>query len=131
MSSGVNLPCSKSSFAGGRFQTGAYGFDLAKLGVLGPADRLGLRLSQPLRVESGGLSLYLPVDYSYASESATYGYRSLSLAPQGREIDGEIAWRGPLWGGQGAASLFYRKNPGHYASAPDDKGAAIKWTARF
>lgn len=116
---------------GSNLTSRAWSIDLGRQGVFGPFDFLGVRLSQPLRVESGGLSLYLPVGYSYASERASYAQRSLSLAPRGREIDGEIAWRGPLWGGEAAASMFYRKDPGHYASTPDDKGAAIKWTAKF
>ena len=49
-----------TSFAGGRFQTSAYAFDLAMLGLLSESDRLGLRLSQPIRIEQGGLLLVLP-----------------------------------------------------------------------
>ena len=49
-----------TDFAAGKFQTGAYAFDLAKLGVLGASDRLGLRLAQPLRVEHGGFAMWLP-----------------------------------------------------------------------
>ena len=58
-------------------------------------------------------------------------WRSLSLAPQGRELTGEIAWRGSLFAGDAAASLFYRKDPGHYAALPDDKGVALQWSRRF
>jgi hypothetical protein len=29
------------------------------------------------------------------------------------------------------ASLFYRKDPGHYAALPDDKGLAVSWTGQF
>ena len=60
------------------------------------ATRWASALAQPMRVESGGLNLMLPVDYSYATLSPTYGIRSLSLSPQGRELTGELAWRGPL-----------------------------------
>ena len=56
---------------------------------------------------------------------------ALSLAPQGREIDGELAWHGWLFGGDAAASLFYRTDPGHFANLPDDKGVALKWSRRF
>lgn len=117
--------------AGSGFVSRAWSMDVTKRGVFGPFDFLGLRVSQPLRVESGGLALNLPVDYDYATKRATYGVRALSLAPHGREIDGEITWRGPLWGGEAAASLFYRTDPGHIAALPDDKGAAIRWSKRF
>jgi len=33
--------------------------------------------------------------------------------------------------GNGAASLFYRNDPGHYASLPDDKGVALRWSKSF
>ena len=39
-----------TSFGAGKFQTGAYSFDVSKSGVLGSRDTLGLRLAQPLRV---------------------------------------------------------------------------------
>jgi hypothetical protein len=116
---------------GSDFVSRAWSVDLGKRRVFGPFDFLGLRVSQPLRVEGGGLALNLPVDYDYATRSATYGIRALPLTPKGREIDGELAWHGPLWGGQASASLFYRTDPGNYAATPDDKGAAIKWSARF
>jgi hypothetical protein len=28
-------------------------------------------------------------------------------------------------------SVFYRRDPGHYASMPDDKGVAVKWSRGF
>jgi hypothetical protein len=99
--------------------------------VFGRFDSLGLRVSQPLRVERGGLALTLPVDYSYATLSPTYAERTLGLAPQGRELDGELAWQGRLLGGSASASLFYRKEPGNIASMPSDKGLAMKWGRRF
>lgn len=120
------------SVAGGsRLISRAWSLDLTRAGVFGANDSLGLRLSQPLRVESGGLNLELPVGYSYETFSPTYGVRTLSLSPQGRETSAEIAWRGPLFSGSGSASLFYRKDPGHYASLPDDKGIALRWSTVF
>ena len=94
-------------------------------------DSLALRLSQPLRIESGGLSLNLPVDYSYATLSPVMGLRRLSLSPHGRELDAELMWRGALWNGAASASLFWRKDPGHYATLPDDRGVAISWNRQF
>ena len=105
--------------------------DLTRQGVFGRSDSLGLRISQPLRVESGGLNLTLPVGYDYATLATTYATRPLPLTAQGREIDGELAWHGLLLGGDASASLFYRMDPGHVAALPDDKGVAIKWSRRF
>lgn len=105
--------------------------DLSRQDLFARGDSFGLRIAQPLRVTGGGLALNLPVAYDYATLLPTYATRIVSLAPSGREIDGEIAWSGPLWGGQAFASLFYRKDPGHYAAVPDDKGVAIRWAIGF
>ena len=92
---------------------------------------MGFRLSQPLRVESGGLRLNLPIAYDYATQNTTYAIRQLNLAPRGRELMGELAWSGPLGPGSATASLFYRHEPGHYADMPADMGAAVNWRMRF
>jgi hypothetical protein len=117
--------------AGSRLTSRAWSVDIARGGVFEPGDSLAFRLSQPLRVESGGLNLNLPVDYSYVTLSPTYGIRTLSLTPRGREVDAELAWSGRLLMGNAAASLFIRKDPGHYAGLPLDKGVALRWSAGF
>jgi hypothetical protein len=111
--------------------TRAWSIDLERRGLFGRRDRLGFRLAQPLRVESGGLNLELPVSYSYSTQSPTMALERLNLAPTGREIIGEIAWNGPLAGGNAMASLYYRQDPGNYAAAPDDKGMVVRWSKNF
>ena len=130
--SGFTAPRSGGSLAaGGRLTSSAWALDGARENVFKPGDLLALRFSQPLRVESGGLALNLPVDYSYATLQTTYAARTLSLAPQGREIDTELVWRGPLWTGAAMFSVFYRQDPGHYAGVADDKGMAVSWGKAF
>ncbi len=114
-----------------RIYSRSWSIDLERRGVLGARDALGLRIAQPLRVEGGGLQLNLPVAYSYVSESATFGTLPFPLTPEGREILGELAWHGPLFSGNASASLFYRRDPGHYADMPDDAGVAMRWNTRF
>jgi hypothetical protein len=109
----------------------AWSLDLERSGIFADDDGLALRLAQPLRVERGTLNLLLPVGYSYETLLADYGVRSLALAPQGRELLAELAWHGPLLSGDAAASLFFRRDPGHYESLPDDKGVALRWSRRF
>ena len=117
--------------AGSAFASNAWNLDLSREGVFETGDSFGFRLSQPLRVTGGGIGLTLPVAYDYATLATTFGTRFISLAPSGREIDGELAWRGALWGGDASASLFYRTDPGHYAGLPDDKGVALRWQRDF
>lgn len=93
-------------------------------------DSFALRVSQPLRVASGGLNFTLPTAYSYDS-GAIWGLRQLSLSPHGREIDAEMAWRFPLHGGQANVNAFWRRNPAHYAMLPDDAGWSVGWKKGF
>lgn len=117
--------------AGSRFTSNGWSVDLSRSDTFATGDSLGLRLSQPLRVSGGGIGLTLPVVYDYATLTPSFGTRFLPIAPSGREIDAELAWRGPLWGGDASASVFYRTDPGHYAALPDDKGVALRWRQEF
>jgi hypothetical protein len=132
-STGVSARRGWTDFAGGKFESGGYAFDLAKLGVLGGSDRLGFRLSQPLRIESGGVAMMLPTAYDYATLSATNSLTNLSLSPSGRELDAELSYGSGLFGGAGylGGNLFVRRQPGHIATADDDVGAAIRFSLGF
>ena len=120
-----------TDFSGGRFQSGAYAFDLAKLGVMNDGDRLGLRLSQPLRIERGGIAMMLPTGYDYATTSETNSLSRLSFTPSGREIDAELSYSTLLGDGWLGTNLFIRRQPGHVASADADMGAAIRYSLDF
>src|SRR5690606_18708563 len=70
-------------------ETRAWSFDVQHFGVFGVADSVALRVAQPLRVESGGLALKLPVAFDYETLLPTYDMRTLSLTPHGRELMSE------------------------------------------
>ena len=108
-----------TNFAGGKFQTAAYAVDVSKLGILKSNDRIGLRFSQPLRVESGGFNLLLPTSYDYDTLTASDSWQHFSMRPSGREIDGELSYSSNVIGEMGwlSANLYVRNNPGHVASA--------------
>lgn len=116
---------------GSDFASNGWAVDVTRSGVFEKGDRIGLRVAQPLRVSGGGLKLDLPVSYDYATESAGYGTRNVSLSPTGREIVSELRWSGPLLDGQAGASVFYRHQPGHIADAPADAGIAATWSMQF
>jgi hypothetical protein len=120
-----------TDFSSGSFQTGAYAFDLAKIGLINRSDRLGLRLAQPLRVESGGMTMLLPTGYDYATQAATSGREYLSFSPSGREVDAELSYSTGLGRGWLGANLFARRQPGHVATADPDLGAAIRYSLGF
>lgn len=116
---------------GSTLVTSGWRLDIARRNLFTSGDSLALRLSQPLRVDSGGLQLLLPVSWDYATGSATMHQRQLGLAPSGREIDAELRWQGAFAGGQASSSLYARRNPGHIASLPTERGVAIAWRTGF
>ena len=79
----------------------------------------------------GGIALNLPVAYDYATLSPSFGVRQFNLAPKGREIASELAWILPVAGGSFSSNLFWRQQPGHFATASDDIGAAFRLTLDF
>jgi hypothetical protein len=122
-----------TTFAGGKFQTDAYSFDLAKQGVLGSDDTLALRIAQPLRIEHGGFAMMLPTSYDYSTGLATDSFTTMSLRPSGREVDGELSYGKTMLDGNAwlGGNLFYRRDPGHIANSPNDVGAAIRFSLGF
>jgi hypothetical protein len=107
-------------------KSNAFSFDVTRANAFAYGDRLAFRFAQPLRVASGGLALNVPIAYDYATRTPTFGIRRFSLAPQGREIASELAWILPMNGGHFSSNLFWRQEPGHFESAPDDIGVAFR-----
>ena len=96
-----------------------------------PGDSFAIRLMQPLRVRSGGLSLNVPVAYDYTSLSATYESQLFNLAPNGREIDLEAVYGVPFAGGRLTANAFARRQPGNIAALAPDLGGALRFSTSF
>ena len=117
--------------SGARITSNAMSLDVTKRNAFARGDSIGFRIAQPLRVTGGGLDLVLPTAYDYASESPIYETTRLSLAPEGREVMGELTWAGSIGGGAFSSSLFLRTQPGHYADAPDDAGMVLRWNRQF
>jgi hypothetical protein len=118
----------RGALVSGRLSSNAFAFDLAKVGH---DYRFGLRIAQPMRVESGGYDLALPSGYDYASGTVAYDRQYLGLAPKGREIDVEAAYGSRLAGGWMDANLFLRRDPGNVATAPADHGMAVRYSLAF
>ncbi|TDN85496.1 S8 family peptidase [Stakelama pacifica] len=117
---------------GGAIRTTGYAFDIGRRDVAVAGDRLALRISQPLRVASGGLDLSLPVAWDYKSSSVSaFRVQRLNLAPQGREVDAELGYARPLGEGQVSGNVFYRRDPGNIAALSDDYGVALRFSTGF
>ncbi|MBB5718359.1 hypothetical protein FHR23_001266 [Stakelama sediminis] len=117
---------------GGIIHTTGYAADIGRESWFVRGDRLGLRVSQPLRVATGGLNLNMPSHWDYASESVDgWSVQRLNLAPTGREVVTELSYFLPLAGATLSTNLFRRSNPGNFATLPDDLGAAIRFNTAF
>ena len=112
-------------------RSSAFALDAGKAGVLGGDDSLAFRFAQPLRVANGGLSLSLPTAYDYTLGVTEYGLQRINLAPAGRELDYELRYDRPMWGGWLGANLYLRQDPGNYRELPDDIGGALRFTLGF
>ncbi len=111
--------------------TNAWALDAERRSLFRHADRFALRLSQPLRVETGGLRLLLPTAYDYATQSATMGRVDLNLAPTGRQIDQEMVYALPLGSGWLTSNLYRRQQRGNLVWFPDEIGGAMRFNMEF
>jgi len=118
---------------GGTVKTNAFDADITKLGVFGKTDRAGFRIAQPLRVSDGGLSLNLPTGWNYVGTVGVSDYtrQYFNLAPTGRELDVEFAYGWSLRRGNVESNFFYRRDPGNFATLPDDYGLALRYGVKF
>src|SRR3546814_2033048 len=84
-----------------------------------PTRRSSDLVSQPLRVEGGGLKLAVPVAYDYLTGSVSTEARQMALSPSGREIDVEASYGFSLGGGRMDANAYWRKDLGHIARSEE------------
>lgn len=116
---------------GGLLQSRSWSVEAGKAGLFG-GDRFDLRVSQPLRVNSGGLDLLLPSHWDYAT-AAVDGWTTqrMSLAPTGRELLVEARHGVMVGRGELSTHLFWRRDPGHIAALPPERGMAVKYGLTF
>lgn len=124
-------PDSRGLIAGGTLRSTAFSFDVARANLVQAGDRAALRFAQPLRVARGGIDLILPVAHDYATGRTDFGRRTYNLAPTGRELVVEASYALSLFGGDLVANTWWRRDPGHIAAMPDDRGAALRFTLGF
>jgi subtilisin family serine protease len=129
----TRLPGGNGFVEGGTMGSDAWSVDLWRRNAFAAGDLVSLRVTQPLRVSSGGYLLNVPVSYDYADSSVGYRRTVFGLSPRGRELALEAAYLLPLFDGAGSlsANAFMRRDPGHIEAAKDDVGAAIRFTLGF
>ena len=116
------------ALAGASLETSAAAFDV---GHQGRTRRFGVRLALPSRVTTGGLDLAIPTSYDYATGAVSYRDARIALAPEGRERDLEANAGLQVGAGWLESNLFFRRQPGNIAAAPDDVGGALRFSLAF
>lgn len=108
-----------------------FAIGMARTGVFIADDRLTLALSQPLRVDKGAAAIERPVGWS-ADGSILRDRESISLEPEGRELDVELGYQRGI-GEYGSADLSWvsQLNPGHDRTASPAHALAIRMRVRF
>ena len=115
----------------GQFSSSSFAADIAKRGLVDPEDQIALRVSQPLRIEKGGLGLLLPSSWDYSTTTAKRDVRRFSLSPSGRELIAELGYSRPFAGGKVTLNAFGRRHPGHDRHEKADLGFAVRFKADF
>jgi len=117
------------SFSG--IQSDAFTLGVIQHNMLVKQDKLGLLFNQPLRVSTGRVNMSLPNGVD-AAHTVAYTNISADAAPTGRELDVEAFYRAPLDEQTDLnASLMYRTQPGHVATADDEVQALLRWQRRY
>ncbi|WP_267419168.1 S8 family peptidase, partial [Sphingomonas sp. GC_Shp_1] len=115
----------------GRLRTESFAADVGKDGVFGN-DSLGFRFAQPLRVSRGGIDYALPTNYDYSTLQVTeWTVQRLNLAPTGRELVAEARYSVVAGPGSLQTNLFWRHDPGNFATIPADVGMAMRYSMGF
>lgn len=83
---------------------------VAGAGVALDGDRLAISAIQPLRAESGRLTLDAPTGYDLATRSLVFENRAIALGAGAREIDVEARYEAPLAGGAVEAAVLHQLN---------------------
>lgn len=97
----------------------------------GQSSRLALRVALPPRVSAGGLMVTLPTAYDYTTGEIAYTTGQIGLRPQGQERDLEASYGVRLAGGWLDSNVYWRHQPSNIALAPEDVGAALRYSASF
>lgn len=119
------------SLTSGSFSIGLTGDSLFQKG-----DRLSFAISQPLRVMGGqaDLSYVTARDFNKDLQSGSLSFISnqVSLAPGGREIDFELAYRvANFFGARVDFNIMHQISPNHNSANPDNTGVLIRLGSEF
>lgn len=109
------------------FSMGLTGHSLFQRG-----DRLSFAVSQPLRVMGGEANISYVTNRDYQADTLSFVDRNISLAPDGREIDFELAYRiADIFGARVDLNVLHQINPNHNRTNPDNTGVLVRLGSEF
>ncbi len=109
----------------------AYGLGLVASSVFRKEDRFGIMLSRPLRVTAGQVDLNVPFARDFDGTVYARSER-VSLVPEGRETDVEVAYSLPLTGNVNLSGhLLWQHQPFHSPDVDDRMTAAVAVRVQF
>lgn len=114
------------------FRTSSFSAALTKRSLFRKNDRIGIAIYQPLRVESGQISLTLPTGRNYAPDQILFTDETGSLAPSSRQLDVEVSYR--IYGQKGyifEANFIHQFNPGHTIDLPHANALLLRVSKRY
>lgn len=117
--------------------TSAFNAGIDRSNIREKGDKLRFGVAQPLRVESGDMSYFIPDSRGIADDYGNVDTRvfgnnfTQDLSASGREIDMEVNYTMPMGIGETvSAGALYRQDAGHKAGNDDALGV-LRWTKKF
>jgi len=112
--------------------SGSFSIGMTVNSFLQSADRLSFAVSQPLRVMSGHADISYVVSRNYQTNNLSFISDRVSLSPDGREIDFELAYRlTNFFGAQVDFNILHQINPNHNQKNTDNTGILVRFGAVF
>ena len=127
----ANLRVGRTHTTAGDLKTRAFSVEFSGSRLLNNHDNIMVSVSQPLRVEAGLLSTYLPVSWDYSAQQAEINRVDFNLAPSGRELKTEIAYGQYFDSGNIIINAYVRRQPHHIATQSADVGVSLRSRLSF
>jgi hypothetical protein len=109
-----------------KFSTSSFNLGIFTNGIWFPNDSIGLKITQPLRLEEGDMNLSIPVGRTKYREVLFDEYK-MDLSPSGREIRAEFIYQREVRKGNFFASFGYIKDQGHMNLSNSEPYVAANW----
>jgi len=113
-----------------RFTSSQWSLSLMKDGFLGKNDQVGLRVSQPLRVENAQVDVTRAMQFDSKSMVPLFTVDTVNLNPSGREVAVDVGYRLTKQSWKLEANLVHRASAGHIRGL-NDNAALLRLSKTF